>query len=179
MLTHDNFVSNIIAISNGLPISSSDRSLAVLPLSHIFERTVFYVLCANGVSIHYCASFDQLASHLQEVKPTIMTAVPRLFEQVYHKIVKKGKAGRRLENKALRLVARRRAGILGSERQARIRLARCSPQNTLLPTGLSFQNGGRASAELCGSLFRAAHRCRKNSPMRFGRREFRSFRATA
>jgi long-chain acyl-CoA synthetase len=92
MLTHDNFVSNIVAISKGLPIKTSDRSLAVLPLSHIFERTVFYVLCANGVSVHYCASFDQIASHLQEVKPTIMTAVPRLFEQVYHKIVKKGKS---------------------------------------------------------------------------------------
>lgn len=92
MLTHENFVSNVTAISHGLPIRSSDRSLAVLPLSHIFERTVFYVLCSNGVSINYCASFDQLASHLQEVKPTIMTAVPRLFEQVYHKIVKKGKA---------------------------------------------------------------------------------------
>ncbi len=92
MLDHENFVSNVVAISTGLPIRSTDRSLAVLPLSHIFERTVFYVLCANGVSIHYCASFDQIASHLQEVKPTIMTAVPRLFEQVYHKIVKKGKA---------------------------------------------------------------------------------------
>lgn len=92
MLTHENFVSNIIAISRGLPIRPDDRSLAVLPLSHIFERTVFYVLCANGVSIHYCAAFDQLAAHLREVRPTIMTAVPRLFEQVYHKIVKKGKA---------------------------------------------------------------------------------------
>lgn len=92
MLTHENFVSNVIAISKGLPISRNDRSLAVLPLSHIFERAVFYVLCSNGVAIHYCASFDQIASHLQEVKPTIMTAVPRLFEQVYHKIVKKGKA---------------------------------------------------------------------------------------
>jgi long-chain acyl-CoA synthetase len=92
MLTHDNFVSNIVAISKGLPIKTTDRSLAVLPLSHIFERTVFYVLCANGVSINYCAAFDQIASHLLEVKPTIMTAVPRLFEQVYHKIVKKGKA---------------------------------------------------------------------------------------
>ena len=92
MLTHESFTSNIVAISRGLPIKSNDRSLAVLPLSHIFERAVFYVLCSNGVSIHYCASFDQLASHLQEVKPTIMTAVPRLFEQVYHKIVKKGKA---------------------------------------------------------------------------------------
>lgn len=92
MLTHENFVTNVVAISKGLPIKSTDRSLAVLPLSHIFERTVFYVLCSNGVSIHYCAAFDQIASHLQEVKPTIMTAVPRLFEQVYHKIVKKGKA---------------------------------------------------------------------------------------
>ena len=92
MLSHENFVSNILAISKGLPIKSTDRSLAVLPLSHIFERAVFYVLCSNGVSIHYCSAFDQLASHLQEVKPTIMTAVPRLFEQVYHKIVKKGKA---------------------------------------------------------------------------------------
>ena len=92
LLTHENFTSNIIAISKGLPIRPTDRSLAVLPLSHIFERTVFYVLCTNGVSIHYCASFDQLAALLAEVRPTIMTAVPRLFEQVYHKIVKKGKA---------------------------------------------------------------------------------------
>ncbi|MBP6003676.1 MAG: long-chain fatty acid--CoA ligase [Pyrinomonadaceae bacterium] len=99
MLTHENFVSNIVAISKGLPIKSTDRSLAVLPLSHIFERTVFYVLCSNGVSIHYCAAFDQLASHLQEVRPTIMTAVPRLFEQVYHKIVKKGKAAGGLKTK--------------------------------------------------------------------------------
>lgn len=90
MLTHENFTSNILAISKGLPILKTDRSLSVLPLSHIFERTVFYVLCSNGVSINYSASFDQLAAHLAEVKPTIMTAVPRLFEQVYHKIVKKG-----------------------------------------------------------------------------------------
>jgi long-chain acyl-CoA synthetase len=99
MLSHECFTSNVTAISKGLPIKSSDRSLAVLPLSHIFERAVFYVLCSNGVSIHYCASFDQLATHLQEVKPTIMTAVPRLFEQVYHKIVKKGKSAGGMKTK--------------------------------------------------------------------------------
>ena len=92
MLTHQNFITPIIGVSKALPIKSSDRSLAVLPLSHIFERTVFYVLCSNGVSIYYCAAFEHLAAFLGEVKPTIMTAVPRLFEQVYHKIVKKGKA---------------------------------------------------------------------------------------
>jgi len=90
ILTHENFTSNILSISDGLPIFASDRSLSVLPLSHIFERTVFYVLCSNGVSIHYSASFDHLAEHLHEVRPTIMTAVPRLFEKVYHKIVRKG-----------------------------------------------------------------------------------------
>ncbi|MBA2605508.1 MAG: long-chain fatty acid--CoA ligase [Acidobacteriota bacterium] len=92
MLTHENFIVPIVGVSKCLPIKSTDRSLAVLPLSHIFERTVFYVLCANGVAIHFCASFDQLAGFLNEVRPTIMTAVPRLFEQVYHKIVKKGKS---------------------------------------------------------------------------------------
>ncbi|CAN5602765.1 AMP-dependent synthetase/ligase [soil metagenome] len=92
LLTHENFVSSVAAVSKGLPIRSTDRSLAVLPLSHIFERTVFYVLCSNGVAIHYCAAFDQIAVCLAEIKPTIMTAVPRLFEQVYHKIVKKGKS---------------------------------------------------------------------------------------
>jgi long-chain acyl-CoA synthetase len=99
MLTHRNFTSNVASISRGLPIRTTDRSLAVLPLSHIFERTVFYVLSANGVTVHYCSSFDQLAGHLQEVKPTIMTAVPRLFEQVYHKIVKKGRSAGGIKTK--------------------------------------------------------------------------------
>jgi long-chain acyl-CoA synthetase len=90
MLTHANFVSNVLAITGGLPISSTDIALSVLPLSHIFERTGFYIFCYNGVSVYYTASFDQVAENLREVRPTVMTAVPRLFEKVYHRIVKKG-----------------------------------------------------------------------------------------
>ena len=90
MLTHSNFVSNVYSIAVTLPIFHTDTSLSVLPLSHIFERTVFYVFCWTGVSVYYSASVDQLADHLKEVRPTIMTAVPRLFEKVYHKIVRKG-----------------------------------------------------------------------------------------
>ena len=56
MLTHENFTSDVSTVSESLKISSDDRSLSVLPLSHIFERTVFYVLCTNGVTIHYCDS---------------------------------------------------------------------------------------------------------------------------
>lgn len=99
MLTHDNFIADVRSITTGLPISSTDTSLSVLPLSHIFERTVFYVFCFMGVSVNYAASFDQVGEFLREVRPTIMTAVPRLFEKVYHRIIKKGMSGGGMKSK--------------------------------------------------------------------------------
>ena len=99
MLTHDNFISNVRSIPTGLPISPTDVSLSVLPLSHIFERTVFYVFCYVGVSVNYAASFDKVGEYLREVRPTIMTAVPRLFEKVYHRIIKKGMSGGGVKSK--------------------------------------------------------------------------------
>jgi long-chain acyl-CoA synthetase len=90
MLTHNNFTSNVISIAKGLPITATDVALSVLPLSHIFERDGFYVFCYCGVSVYYAASFDQVGENLREVAPTVMTAVPRLFEKVYHRIIKKG-----------------------------------------------------------------------------------------
>src|SRR5918999_3446474 len=92
MLTHNNFMSNVISIGKGLPIGPTDVALSVLPLSHIFERDGFYVFCYCGVSVYYAASFDQVGENLREVAPTVMTAVPRLFEKVYHRIIKKGMA---------------------------------------------------------------------------------------
>ncbi len=99
MLTHSAFVSNVLAITSALPIRPDDVSLSVLPLSHIFERTVFYVFCWNGVAVYYAPSVDQLGEYLREVRPTIMTAVPRLFEKVYHRIVKKGTSAKGLRRK--------------------------------------------------------------------------------
>ena len=99
MLTHDNFISDVRSIAHGLPISPNDVSLSVLPLSHIFERTCFYVFCYAGVSVNYAASFDQVGEFLREVRPTIMTAVPRLFEKVYHRILKKGLSAGGLKSK--------------------------------------------------------------------------------
>src|ERR1051325_1509875 len=90
MLTHEAFASNVLSITGALPIRSTDVALSVLPLSHIFERVVFYVFCWNGVSVASAPSFDVVGEYLREVRPTIMTAVPRLFEKVFHKIVKKG-----------------------------------------------------------------------------------------
>jgi long-chain acyl-CoA synthetase len=92
MLTHNNFIANVLSIGKGLPIGPTDVALSVLPLSHIFERDGFYVFCYCGVSVYYAASFDQVGENLREVRPTVMTAVPRLFEKVYHRIIKKGMA---------------------------------------------------------------------------------------
>ena len=97
MLTHNNFMSNVLSIAKGLPITPTDVALSVLPLSHIFERTGFYVFCYCGVSVYYSASFDQVGENLREVAPTVMTAVPRLFEKVYHRIIKKGMAEKGLK----------------------------------------------------------------------------------
>jgi long-chain acyl-CoA synthetase len=99
MLTHASFIANVRSICDGLPISATDTSLSVLPLSHIFERTVFYVFCYMGVSVNYAASLDHVGEYLREVKPTIMTAVPRLFESVYHRIIKKGMSAGGLKTK--------------------------------------------------------------------------------
>ncbi|HKP47810.1 MAG TPA: long-chain fatty acid--CoA ligase [Pyrinomonadaceae bacterium] len=99
MLTHSNFISNVLAITAGLPIAPTDIALSVLPLSHIFERTGFYIFCYNGVSVYYTPSFDQVGENLREVRPTIMTAVPRLFEKVYHRILKKGLSQKGLKRK--------------------------------------------------------------------------------
>ncbi|HSQ20033.1 MAG TPA: AMP-binding protein, partial [Blastocatellia bacterium] len=99
MLTHDNFMSDVRSITTGLPISTADVSLSVLPLSHIFERTVFYVFCYCGVAVNYAPSFEVVGEYLREVQPTIMTAVPRLFEKVYHRIVKKGMSAGGMKSK--------------------------------------------------------------------------------
>ena len=103
------------------------------------------MLCSNGVSISYCASFDQLAGHLQEVKPTIMTAVPRLFEQVYHKIVKKGRApaAGNLDFSNGRLTSAKQYWAYKDKHE---RVPPLLPQNTPSQTGLSSQNGATASA---------------------------------
>jgi len=127
MLTHNNFISNVLAITKGLPIGNTDTALSVLPLSHIFERAGFYVFCYNGVSVYYAASFDQVGENLREVRPTVMTAVPRLFEKVYHRIIKKGMAEKgvkkRIFTRSLR-VGQRFGELTDAQRRipARLRL---------------------------------------------------------
>jgi long-chain acyl-CoA synthetase len=87
MLTHSNFISNVTSVSSILPITNTDRSLSFLPLSHSYERTVTFAMLYNGCTIGYVESMETVAENLLEVQPTIMGAVPRLFEKIYAKVM--------------------------------------------------------------------------------------------
>lgn len=89
MLTHDNFVSNVKAASKALDIGVNDTLLSFLPLSHVFERMAGYYTCMScGATIAYADSVETVADNMLEIKPTLITTVPRLFERIYSKIKK-------------------------------------------------------------------------------------------
>ncbi len=93
MLTHDNIYSNVKAGLEVIPIAAGDEALSMLPLSHIFERMVGYTLFHAGVVINYAESFEAVAANLQEVKPTVVLSVPRLYEKVYARVLENALAG--------------------------------------------------------------------------------------
>lgn len=89
VLTHHNILSNVQAALETYPIGKDDVFLSFLPLCHIFERMGgYYTAFASGGTICYAESIETVAQNLTEVKPTIMTTVPRLFERIYSKIIK-------------------------------------------------------------------------------------------
>ena len=92
MLSHRNVVSNALASSKRLDIAYGDSScLSFLPVCHIYERMMIYLYQYAGVSVHY-SSIDDISDNLKEAQPHVMTAVPRLLEKVYDKIIAKGHA---------------------------------------------------------------------------------------
>ena len=91
MLSHDNVVSNVLASSKRLPLNIGEASaLSFLPVCHIFERVILYIYMYNSVSVYFAESLEMIADNLREIKPNVMTAVPRLLEKVYDKIYARG-----------------------------------------------------------------------------------------
>ena len=91
MLSHNNVVSNVISASKRLPLTIGQASaLSFLPVCHIFERVILYIYMFNSVSVYFAESIETIADNLKEIKPNVMTAVPRLLEKVYDKIYARG-----------------------------------------------------------------------------------------
>lgn len=91
MLSHKNIVSNVLASKERVPLEyGKDKGLSFLPVCHIFERMILYLYQYCGVSVYFAESLEKLSENAQEIKPNVMTAVPRLYEKIYDKIILKG-----------------------------------------------------------------------------------------
>ncbi len=92
MLTHNNIISNLEASISRFPVDSKAKAISFLPLSHIYERMLMYMYMRTGVSIYFQESLEDLGDRIREVRPDVFTAVPRLLEKIYDKIIAKGEA---------------------------------------------------------------------------------------
>jgi len=91
MLTHKNIVSNVLTSEKRVPLEKgNDKALSFLPVCHVFERMILYLYQLCGTEIYFAESLEKLTENAQEIKPNVMTAVPRLYEKIYDKIILKG-----------------------------------------------------------------------------------------
>ena len=91
MLSHQNIVSNVYAGALRIPLEpGKNRTMSYLPVCHILERFYLYLCQYYGVSIYFGESLDKIGENLKEVKPNLITAVPRVIEKVFDKIYSKG-----------------------------------------------------------------------------------------
>ncbi|MEO8514538.1 MAG: long-chain fatty acid--CoA ligase [Ignavibacteria bacterium] len=88
-LSHRNVLENVKQCTDSFPVTSTDRFLSFLPLAHTYERTAgYYLPLSKGATIHYAKNIDTLAAQMAEVKPTIVLAVPILFNRIQSRLMK-------------------------------------------------------------------------------------------
>ena len=91
MISHNNLVSNVLDSEKHVPFKYGEsKALSFLPVCHVFERMILYLYQYCGVETYFAESIEKMSDNLKEIKPTVMTAVPRLYEKVYDKIIAKG-----------------------------------------------------------------------------------------
>jgi long-chain acyl-CoA synthetase len=117
MLTHSNITFNALASGSFLGIEEGGVMLSYLPLSHIFERMVLYLCLHRGVQINYAGGIETVAVDMKEVRPTLMSTVPRLLEKVYARMQKNASDGGGFKKRIFdwSLTVARKLGELTSE----------------------------------------------------------------
>lgn len=90
MLSHKNILSNVEGCVPRIPAGNYSRCLSFLPVCHVYERMLHYLYIHIGASIYFAESLDTIGANMLEVKPHVFTAVPRLLEKVFDKIMAKG-----------------------------------------------------------------------------------------
>jgi long-chain acyl-CoA synthetase len=90
MLSHRNILSNVSSCIEPIPADNNSRVLTFLPICHVYERMLHYLYMYLGCSIYFAESMDTIGDNIKEVKPDLFSAVPRLIEKVFDKIMAKG-----------------------------------------------------------------------------------------
>ncbi|MHB8500422.1 MAG: AMP-dependent synthetase/ligase [Candidatus Acidiferrales bacterium] len=91
MLTHTNFCSNVAdSCANVKFDAKDDVAISFLPLAHVYGRMMDYTYLFHGITIAYVAVVEQVAQALLEIHPTLLAAVPRVFEKIYARVVEQG-----------------------------------------------------------------------------------------
>ncbi|MDR5693701.1 MAG: AMP-binding protein [Armatimonadota bacterium] len=84
MLTHHNILWTTEALAKANPVYPTDEVLSFLPLSHIAERQLSVFLPVRwGYTVNFCENLDTVLQNLREVSPTVIFAVPRIWEKIY------------------------------------------------------------------------------------------------
>ncbi len=93
VLSHSSYLYQANAMTESIPLDYSDIWLTILPVWHSFERSIQYLSTLNGTCLAYSKPVGKtLLMDMQTVKPTLMTAVPRLWESLYAGILRNVKA---------------------------------------------------------------------------------------
>ncbi len=154
MLSHGNILSNVHAGLQVLHVTPEDRLLSFLPLCHSFERMAgqFSAICA-GATIAYAESIETIARNMLEVKPTVVTTVPRVLEKIHVRVLEQVESGSAVKRKIFhwsmkvgeQMVHARRTGRISSTLRMKHSLA-----NRLVFRKLQQRVGGRLRFFLSG-----------------------------
>lgn len=116
LLTHRNFLSNVEAINDVIPVKESDVFLSFLPLSHVLERMAgYYTPISFGATIAYAENAKQLPHNLKEVRPTILISVPRIFEKFHDAVWDKVNSSRHVNQKIFKWALRQKKNTFRHE----------------------------------------------------------------
>lgn len=91
MLSHENIISNFKAVKDIPPMGEEGRALSYLPLCHVYERMLVYMYQYLGISVYYAENPATVGENMREIKPDILSTVPRLLEKVYERIINSGR----------------------------------------------------------------------------------------
>jgi len=87
MLSHRNLASNVAAALEAFPIEADDRTVSFLPWAHVYGQVVeLHILVAAGASTAINTGLDQLVEELGEIHPTVLVAVPRIFNRIHDSV---------------------------------------------------------------------------------------------